>query len=81
MYETTSLREWLSGLSLGMSALALICLALAFADADAAYFDPRPALARMWRFLTAAGCASREAFRDVAALLLLLTTSPKGGMA
>jgi hypothetical protein len=81
MYGTTSLREWLSGLSAGMAGLALICLALAFADADPGYFDPRPVLARVCRVLAPAGCASREAFRDAAALLLLLTTAPKGAMA
>jgi hypothetical protein len=64
-----------------MAALALICLALAFADADVEYFDPRPVLRAAWRGLCAAGAASREAFRDAAALFLLLTTAPKGAMA
>lgn len=38
--------EWLDTGCLGLTAIALIGLALAFADADAAYFDPRPAVRR-----------------------------------
>jgi hypothetical protein len=44
--------EWVSAGSAGLSAVSLIGLAMAFVDADAAYFDPRPAVARA----VAAGC-------------------------
>jgi hypothetical protein len=82
--------EWAAAGSLGVSAISLIALAVAFADADAGYFDPRYQLARVVesgrldRLLIVVGpalVAAREAVRDVAALALLLTTSPKGAMA
>lgn len=38
--------EWASAGSAGLCAVSLIVLAMAFVDADAAYFDPRPAVAR-----------------------------------
>ncbi|MFI8301506.1 hypothetical protein ACIGCZ_36985 [Streptomyces nigra] len=38
--------EWAAAGSLGLTSISLIALALAFADADAAYFDPRPAARR-----------------------------------
>ena len=44
MYDTHTPAEWLGYACLGVSAISLIGLALAFADADAAYFDPRPLL-------------------------------------
>lgn len=89
MNHTHSLAEWASVLSLGVAAVALIKFALAFAPADLAYFDPRPLLARairseavypLLREWDTARHASREALRDAAALLLLLTTSPKGAL-
>lgn len=40
----TSPAEWAAAGSLGVSAISLIGLVLAFADADLAYFDPRPLL-------------------------------------
>lgn len=43
----TSPAEWAAAGSLGVSAISLIGLAMAFADADLAYFDPRPAAARV----------------------------------
>lgn len=68
-----------------------------FVDADLVDFDPRPALSRLVESgrvdllliavadakcdARAAVHASREACRDLAALLILLTTSPKGAMA
>lgn len=68
-----------------------------FVDADLADFDPRPALSRLVESgrvdllliavadakydARAAVHASRETCRDAAALVLLLTTSPKGAMA
>ncbi|MDX3634368.1 hypothetical protein PV728_29705 [Streptomyces europaeiscabiei] len=111
MSATHSLAEWASVLSLGLVPVGAIWFALAFAPADAAYFDPRPALARaayvlrlvVFRGRLAVHAArmalesgdwdglliavanvkhvvrpSFEACRDAAALLLLLTTSPKG---
>ncbi len=65
------------------------CAAVLYLTHDAALtdFDPRPWLARairseavypLLREWDNARHASREALRDVAALLLLLTTSPKG---
>ena len=66
-------------------------------DADLADFDPRPAMSRAVESgrldllliavadakydVREAVHASREACRDLAALLILLTTSPKGAMA
>lgn len=86
--------EWAAVLSLGLSAIGLIALAVAFADAD---LDPRPVVRRalevgplrpVWQVAIHAGHdvnraahASHEAFRDAAALIILLTTSPKGAMA
>lgn len=86
--------EWAAVGSLGLSAVGLLALALSFADADARYFDPRPVVRRalevgslrpVWQVAIHAGHdvnravhASHEAFRDAAALLILLTTSPKG---
>lgn len=82
----TSPAEWASAGSLGLSAISLIGLALAFADADLAYFDPRRLLdtdagARAVVAVFNASAAVRDFYRDAAALLLLLTTSPKGAMA
>lgn len=87
MSQTHDLAEWAAVLSLGVSAISLIGFALAFAPADVEYFDPRPLLARairseavypLLREWDIARHASREALRDAAALLLLLTTAPKG---
>ncbi len=102
MSHTHSLSEWMSAGSLGLSAISLIALALAFADAD---FDPRPLLARAHQLAVFAArdldravaavrhelaphamavrhavYGGREIVRDLAALLLLLTTSPKGAL-
>lgn len=109
--HTHSLAEWAASLSLGLVPVGAIWFVLAFAGADLAYFDPRPALARaafvlrlaVYRGRLAVHAArmalesgdwdgllmvvanvkyavrpSFEACRDAAALLLLLTTSPKG---
>jgi hypothetical protein len=83
-------------LGLGLPSAASIPFWLTY-DADRADFDPRPALSRAVESgrmdvlliavadakydARAAVHASREAFRDVAALLILLTTSPKGQLA
>ncbi len=88
MYDTHTPAEWAANGCLGVAALGVIKLALAFADADLAYFDPRPALSRAvesGRFdalLVAvanakhdahrAGAAARRVPRDVAATALLM---------
>lgn len=80
--------EWAAAGCAGVTAIAVIKFALAFADADLAYFDPRPLLGRTgdrllvetvraWHTAQAAVRPSLEACRDAAALLILLTTSPK----
>ena len=88
MSQTHSLAEWASVLSLGISVHASFSVFwFLLVDAHRADFDPRPLLARairseavypLLREWGIARHASREALRDVAALLLLLTTSPKG---
>lgn len=73
----------LAGWAAGVSVLYLTH------DASPADFDPRPAVSRavnseavypLLREWDNARHASREALRDAAALLLLLTTSPKGAL-
>ena len=86
MHDTPTLADWVSALSLGVSGIALIAFALAFADADASYFDPRRLLdtdagARVVVAFFNAKATVRDACLDVAALIVLLTTSPKGAMA
>lgn len=74
--------EWASAGSLGLAAVALVGLGLAFADADLAYFDPRPALVRAFDRLLVEVVRARPAVRraltdaafTAAALLALLTT-------
>lgn len=82
--------EWAAVLSLGLSAASLIALVLAFADASLAYFDPRradeseravPVLLVVGPALYAVRRPLCDAVLDAAALLILLTTSPKGAMA
>lgn len=75
-----------AAVSLGLIPVGVIGFVLAFAPANLAYFDPRRCdesdLARP--LLVAFGpvwFAVREAIRDAAALLILLTTRPKGAMA
>lgn len=43
---TTTPAEWAAAGSLGVTSISLIAFALSFADADLAYFDPRPAVRR-----------------------------------
>ncbi|MBP5870915.1 hypothetical protein [Streptomyces scabiei] len=88
MSATHSLAEWASVLSLGIAVHAAFSVPyFLLVDAARGDFDPRPLLARavrseavypLLREWDTARYASREALRDVAALLLLLTTSPKG---
>ena len=91
--HTTSPAEWVAAGSLGLMAIGVFGLVLPFAQANAAYFDPRrcdeseralPVLvfvANALYSLRAVAAGSREFGRDAAALLILLTTSPKGAMA
>lgn len=86
MNHTHTLAEWAESLLPGIGAMGLIAFALAFAGADAAYFDPRRLLdtdtaARLIVAFFNAKTTAREAALDVAALIVLLTTSPRGAMA
>jgi len=74
-----------AAVSLGLIPVGVIGFVLAFAPANAAYFDPRRAdeVALALPLLIAVGprwFAIRETALDAAALLILLTTSPKGAM-
>ena len=78
---THSPADWAAAGCLGLSAIGLIALAVAFADADLADFDPRPALSRLVESgrldpllvaVVTAKAATREAALTVAALLMLL---------
>jgi hypothetical protein len=76
---TTTPADVASALSLGVSAISLIAFALAFADADASYFDPRPLLLAVWDRLLVELVRARHTVRDVAltaAALLLILTAP-----
>ena len=88
-YQTHDLAEWVAFLSLGtgLTATGWLLWLLLFEPLLGCDFDPRPLLARaihsealypLLREWDTAQSASREALRDAAALLLLLTTSPKG---
>jgi len=87
---TLTLDDWLAAVSLGVSGCAVWSgLFLLLVDADLADFDPRPALRRLvqseavyllLREWDIACHASRDALRDAAALVLLLTTRPKGAL-
>lgn len=88
MFHTHTPDEWAAVLSLGLVPAGLLGVVLAFAGADAAYFDPRPALARLVESgrvdqlliaVVAVRAAVRDALLDAAALVLLLTTSPQKG--
>lgn len=88
MNHTHTLAEWAAFLflGLGLSAAASIPFWLAD-DAALADFDPRPAFRRvvesealyvLLREWDIARYSFRESCRDLAALLILLCTSPKG---
>lgn len=86
MGHTHTPTEWAASFLPGIGAVGVIAFALAFAGADAAYFDPRRLLdtdiaARLIVAFFNAKTSVREAVLDVAALIVLLTTSPKGAMA
>lgn len=88
MNHTHDLAEWAAFLSLGVGVHAAFSVFwFLLVDAHRSDFDPRPWLARavrseavypLLREWDNARHASREALRDAAALLLLLTTTPKG---
>lgn len=88
--SATTPAEWAAAGSLGVTAISLIAFAVAFAPADAGYFDPRYHVARLvesgrldWLLITVGPvvAASRDTARDAAALLILLTTKPQGALA
>lgn len=91
MNGTHSLADWAAMVSMATSGYASFSVFyFLLVDADAKDFDPRPALRRLadseavyvlLREWDNARHAVREAFRDAAALLLLLTTRPKGALA
>ena len=88
---THSLADWLAVVSFGIGTHAALSVPYFLTvDADLADFDPRPAVRRvvesealypLLREWDIARHAFREACRDAAALLILLTTSPKGQLA
>ncbi|MBE4735773.1 hypothetical protein [Streptomyces caniscabiei] len=90
MSRTHDLSEWAAFLSLGVGVHASFSVFwFLLVDAHRSDFDPRPAVRRainsealypLLREWDIARHASREALRDAAALLLLLTTSPKGAL-
>lgn len=71
--------EWVSAGSAGLSAVSLIVLAMAFVDADASYFDPRPLARRTADRVLVEVRRVRDTPRELAvaaaALLMLLTAS------
>lgn len=88
--HTHSLSEWaaMGSVSVGIYAAASVVYFL-LVDADRSDFDPRPLVRRvvqsaavypLLREWDNARHLVREACRDVAALVVLLTTSPKGAM-
>lgn len=82
--------DWAAFLSLGLSVSSAVSIPFwLFVDAELADFDPRPALSRLVESgrldpllirVGPAWVAVRETARDAAALVVLLTTSPKGAM-
>lgn len=84
--HTHTLAEWFAFLLLGASSAALIQLVLAFAGADLAYFDPRPALRTATDRLLVEAVRSKDTVRtlprdaalSLAALSMLLTAPMKG---
>ena len=82
--------EWAAAGFCGLSAIGLIALAVAFADAELSDFDPRPAIDQAiesgrldWLLNTVANAkhdtraAVRQAAVTAAALLMLLTAAPE----
>lgn len=81
--SAVSSADWLSAGSLGVTAIALVGLGVAFVDADLAYFDPRPLLARARDRVLVGAVNARHTVRDaalsLAALLMLLNPAPLEG--
>jgi hypothetical protein len=78
-----------AAVSLGLVSVGVFGVVLAFAYANAAYFDPRrfdesdravPVLLVVGPVLGNVRRSVRDVALDAAALILLLTTSPKGAM-
>ena len=69
-----------AAVSLGVSAVALIRLAMAFVDADLAYFDPRPRLRTAGDRLLVEVVRARHTVRElpIAVAALLILTIPTG---
>lgn len=83
MTGATSGVEWAASGFLGLSAISLIALALAFAGADLGYFDPRPLALLAWDRVLVEAVNVRALPQDVAlsaAALLLILTAPKKGV-
>lgn len=87
--HTHTLDEWFAFLSLGLAVWAAQA-AVIWLIADAESLSPRRAVVRLLeseavypllREWDTARHATREAFRDAAALLILLFTRPQGAMA
>lgn len=78
--SAASSADWAAAGCAGLSAISLIGLALAFADADLAYFDPRPLARRAADRLLVEVCRARHTPRELAvaaaALYALLTITP-----
>jgi hypothetical protein len=84
MGHTHTLAEWGAYLLLGLVPVGVIGFALAFAEADAGYFDPRPALLAARDRLLVELVRVRPVIRDTAlaaAALLFLLTAPNGATA
>jgi hypothetical protein len=81
MGHTHTLAEWVAYLSLGLVPVGVIGFAVAFAETDAGYFDPRPALLAAWDRLLVESVRARHAMRAAAltaAALLLILAAPNG---
>jgi hypothetical protein len=89
--HTHSLADWAAMVCMAASGYGSFSVFyFLLVDADRADFDPRPVLARLVESgrvdplliaLVNASAAVRDAALDVAALIVLLTTRPKGAMA
>ncbi|MEU5593072.1 hypothetical protein [Streptomyces sp. NPDC020298] len=90
MSQPLTLADWVAFLSLGVGGYAAMSVPFfLLVDADRSDFDPRPAVSQLVEsgrvdpLLIAvfnAKAAVRDAALDAAALLILLTTTPKGAL-
>lgn len=91
MYHTHTLAEWAAMFCMATSGYAAFSVFyFLLVDAAVGDFDPRPALARFVESgrldplliaVSNVSSVARDAALDAAALIVLLTTSPKGAMA